>query len=302
VLATLAGAGLAATLAAGSASAQTVLPPAPNVTPGSAVVGTTQVLFYTATNGSVEMKNLSSGAYTAAGGRLTSGPSAIADGASLIVFGRGTDNQLWMNACNLFGSCGSWLPLGGTITSQPGAVFQGPNAADYSVYARGTNGAVWSRSRTTAGWGAWHSLGGNLLAGTGPSAAYLGGTYVLATGIDRHLYIERAGVTGFVPAGGQTTASPALVAVPGADGQQDALVGFARGTDNAGYYHRFLSSSPGWHGMGGRLTSGLAASSYVGAAIPTTVTFGLGADNHVYRDGATWASYPPGLNGWHLVG
>ncbi|MGE5285718.1 MAG: hypothetical protein ACM3ML_00640 [Micromonosporaceae bacterium] len=38
------------------------------------------------------------------------------------------------------------------------------------------------------------------------------------------------------------------------------LVGFVRGVNNVGHYHRFLASSPGWHSMGGRLTSGLAAS------------------------------------------
>jgi hypothetical protein len=173
---------MAAVLAAGSASAQPAPTPAPGLTPGAAVLGTTafstRYLFYTAANGSVYMKNLNNAQLSVVGGRLVSGPSAFGDGASLFVFGRGPDNQLWVNACNAYGSCGSWLPLGGRITSGPGAVFRGPNVADYSVYARGTDGAVWGRDHTTAGWGGWHSLGGNLLAGTGPAAAktYLGGT------------------------------------------------------------------------------------------------------------------------------
>lgn len=95
-------------------------------------------------------------------------------------------------------------------------------------------------------------------------------------------------MTGFAAAGGQTTSSPALTAITG------AAVGFARGTNNAGYYHRFLSSSPGWHAMGGALSAGLGAAS----AGTTTYTFGLGTDSQVYRVTGAWASYPPTLSGW----
>jgi hypothetical protein len=308
-LAALAGAGAAAVLApmvaAGQASAQTVPPPAPGVIPGVAVVGNapspTPYLFYTAADGSVWMKNLNNAQVTSAGGRLVDGLSAIGDGASMLVFGRGTDNQLWVSSCHTFGSCGSWLPLGGTITSSPGAVFRGPDAADYSVFARGTNGAVWGRDHTTAGWGGWYSAGGNLLRGTGPAAAYLGGTYVVATGTNRELYIAKVGATGFSPAGGSTTASPGLTAIPSAQGAPAALVGFARGTDNVGYYHRFLSSSPGWHSMGGLFSSGLSAATQVQATIPNALVFGLGSDSRVYENSGDFTVYPPVFGGWHPV-
>jgi hypothetical protein len=138
----------------------------------------------------------------------------------------GTDNQLWVSACNTTGSsdeCGSWLPLGGHITSQPGAVLRAGKGADYSVYARGTDGAVWGRDRTASGWGPWHSPGGNLLAGTGPAAAYLGGTYVLAVGTNKETYVAEAGVTGFVPAAGSTTATAGLTALLSAHGAPAAL-------------------------------------------------------------------------------
>jgi hypothetical protein len=292
---------VAAVLAAGSASAQTAPPPAPGVTPAAAVGGVDPYLVYTAAGGSVWIKDFGTGRVTSAGGRLVSGPSAIEDGGSLLVFGQGTDNQLWVNSCNGLSSCGSWLPLGGDITSKPGAVFRGPYSADYSVYARGANGAVWGRDHTMAGWGGWHSLGGNVLAGTGPAAAYLGGTYVLAVGTDRQLYIAEAGATGFVPAGGSTTASPGLTAIPAAQGAPAALVGFARGLDSVGYYHRFLSSSPGWHSMGGRFSSGLAAATRVQAAIPDSLTFGLGTDNRAYVNSGTWTAYPPRFGGWNPV-
>lgn len=100
-------------------------------------------------------------------------------------------------------------------------MFQGPNVADYSVFARGGNGAVWYRSHTTAGWGAWRSLGGNLLAGTGPAAADLNGVYVLVTGTNKQLYLEGPGVTGFNPVGGLSTANPGLAATAAPSGGQE---------------------------------------------------------------------------------
>jgi hypothetical protein len=254
-------------------------------------------VFWTASDGSVWMHDVGTGVNTSAGGHLVSGPAAITSGNSVLLFGQGPDGQLWFNSCNTVGSCGSWLPLGGTITSRPGAVFRGPNVADFSVYARGTNGAVWGRDHTTAGWSGWYSAGGNLLPGTGPAAAYLGGTYVMAVGTNRQLYIAEAGKTGFVPAGGSTTTSPGLAAIPSAQGTP-ALVGFARGTDNVAYFHRFLSSSPGWHSMGGGFSSGLSAATWTG----DSVTVGLGTDGQVYESIGSWATYPPSFNGWHPVG
>lgn len=311
--ATLAGAGLATVLTVGGASAApaaTAPGPAPGIAPASVSVGVSPsvtVLAYTAADGSVWLKNLSTGGYISAGGRVTAAPAVMDLGSTstFVIFGRGTDNQLWTASCTLAGGCGAWSSLGGTITSKPGAVFQGPSLQDWSVYARGTNGALWARSHTASGWGAWHSFGGNLLAGTGPSAAQWTGTYVLVVGTNRQLYSTEAGVTGFVAAGGSTAVSPALILI-GQPGPSVALVGFARGTDNAAYYHRFLSTSPGWHSMGGVLTTGLAASSENIPAAPgandMTNTFGLGSDNHVYQSTGTWGGYPPVFTAWQLAG
>jgi hypothetical protein len=297
------GAALAVPLGTALATAASAAPPppAPGVTPGAVVAAGEVDLVYTATGGSAWLENVTNGQSTPApvGGHLVSGPSAIFPGGSSnrTFFGQGTDNQLWWDSCDpgSAAGCGSWQALGGAITSKPGAVFRGPGTSDYSVYARGTDGTVWARDHSSSGWGPWHSIGGQVLAGTGPSAAYLdGSTYVMAAGTDNQLYIEQVGVTGFDPAGGATTASPALTAVPGTAGQPDALVGFARGTDNSGYYHRFASSSPGWRFMNGMFSSGLGAAEQVKAAIPTTYTFGLGQYPQAFEMTATWAAYPPG--------
>jgi hypothetical protein len=297
LVAALAGMSLVTVFAAVASAAPP--PPAPRVTPGATVAGAARDLVYTAADGSVWLEDVASGPSTptGVGGHLVSGPSTVYDGNAIVIFGQGTDNQLWVVSCPSVTVCGPWRPLGGVITSKPGAV--GKSRMIYSVYARGTDGAVWGRDYNF-GWGGWYKVGGQVLAGTGPAAAYLGGTYVMVAGTDKQLYIEQQGVTGFGPAGGATTASPALTMVFGTAGAPNSLVGFARGTNGTGYYHRFLASSPGWHSMGGALTSGVAAVSDVKAAIPDTYTFGLGTNNQVYENSGTWAPNPS-FNGWVRV-
>jgi hypothetical protein len=293
-LVTLAGAGLAVAMAAGSASAAVRVPahPGHKYTPGTAAVGGTVVMAFTAANGSVWVRNLSTGRFSAAGGHLITGPALVASGSTVIIFGEGTNHALWENSCILGDGCGSWASLGGVITSHAGAVFRGPGVGDYSVYARGNNGAVWGRDHNASGWHRWYTTGGRLLSGTGPSAAFLGGIYILVVGTNRALFLQHLGVTGFVGVGGLTTATPALAAI------STALVGFVRGTDSIGYYHRFLSTSPGWHSMAGAFTSGLAATA---SGAKTTDVFGLGTDSRVYGNIAVWTSYPPTFTGWRVA-
>ena len=290
LLASIAGAGLATVLATGAASAGAAVAavPAAGTAPGGVYVGNSLVMAYTGSDHTVTVKNLASGGATFnVGGNLIAGPALAPSGSDVVIFGPGSNHAMFYKVCTLTGSCSGWVSLGGSITSKAGAVFQGPNVADYSVYARGGNGAVWGRTHTTAGWSAWHSYGGKLLAGTGPAAADLNGTFLLVVGTNKQLYVAHAGVTGFSAAGGQTTASPGLAAVPG------ALVGVARGTNNVGYYHRFLASSPGWHSLGGKWNSGLTVAGLAGTT--TTTTLGLGTDNNVYAGTQSWATYPPKL-------
>ena len=305
LLATAAGAGLATVLVTGAASAGAATTaatagaapaPSPYFTPGGVYVGNSLVMAYTVSNHTVQVKDLANGASFNVGGDITNALSLAPSGSNMLIFGQGVNGALWYKQCTLAGSCSGWVSLGGAVTSRPGAVFQGPNVADYSVYARGTNGAVWGRSHTTAGWGAWHSLGGNLLVGTGPAAADLNGTYVLVAGTNRQLYLSHVGVTGFSAVGGLTTADPGLAATAAPSGGQAALVGVARGTDSHGYYHRFLSNSPGWHAMGGTFNSGLTVAGLAGTT--TTTTFGVGSDNQIYAGTQSWATYPPRLYSW----
>jgi hypothetical protein len=263
-------------------------PPAPGIAPAVVRAGETDV-FYTAADKTVWTLVPGGTATQVSNGSVLGAVSGLYNG-SLILFGEGTDHQLWF-ATRVHNAWSNWASLGGNLTSQPGAVFRGSTDV-YSVFARGADGTVWARDHSSSGWGAWHSIGGQLLAGTGPSAAYLSGTFVLVVGTNKQLYIAHAGVTGFTAAGGQTTVSPALTTIPA------ALVGFARGTDNVAYYHRFLDTSPGWHKIGGAFTSGLGAANVGGSS---TNTVGLGTDSQVYLSTGNWSAYPPTFSGWVKV-
>jgi hypothetical protein len=290
---------------AAPASAQpppVISPPAPGVTPGTAVTPSTGVdMLYTAVDGSVWIVQGAGPPYGGPpalpyGGHLVSGPAPIWTGSAEIVFGEGPDHQLWYNQLGrVFGT--PWHSLGGRLTSKPGAVSLGGGA--YAVFVRGTDGAVWERVHSAGEWHPWQRVGGQVLPGTGPTAGYLTGTghvYVGVVGTDRQVYLKVANAgRGFFSIGGQTTADPALAAI-----SPSTLVAFCRGTNGAGYYNRYTEGEglTGWQSIGGRLTSGLAASSGTAAGKPTTYTFGLGTDNQVYEKIGTWATYPPAFSGW----
>jgi hypothetical protein len=235
-------------------------------------------VLYTATDHTVWVKNLDNGSVAQAGnGLLASGPSAIYNGTTVIIFGEGTDHKLWSTQRLATGGYANWSLLGGALTSQPGATAAGTG---YWVFVAGTDGAVWLLEQP----GSFRRIGGRVLAGTGPAAAWLmfpgpgspnQETYVAVVGTNRELYIalpfSPAG-PGFSSAGGQTTATPALTA----DISNDNLVPFVRGTDNAAYYLNGV-----WKSLGGRLNSGLTATT--DQLTGNVYVYALGTDNQVYQ-------------------
>jgi hypothetical protein len=267
--------------------------PAAGVAPGATAAGSNNYIFYTAANGSVWQKVLDSGRpATAVGGRLVSAPSpiTIANG-TIQVFGEGTDHALWTANCNRGGACRAWRSLGGVLSSKPGAVYVGAASVTESVYVRGSDGTVWARTLNRTTWDPWHFVGGRLLAGTGPAAAYAGGhQHVLGVGTNRRLYLLQLGGH-FVLRGGFTTASPGLTNT-GA-----TLWGFVRGTNNAGWYSTLTGTR--WTSIGGRLTSGFGATANVGSRPPAKVPYGyaLGADGQVWQNGGpsptNWSKVTP---------
>jgi hypothetical protein len=230
-------------------------------------------------------------------GRLIGEAAPLATSATSVwTFGRGTDNHLWYeHAVPEYQS--PWYPLGGPLSSKPGVATLGGNA--WAVFVRGTDGAVWERVYTGSKWDNWQRIGGQVLAGTGPTAAYLTGRgqlYVGVVGTNHQIYLKVAnGSGGFFPIGGRTTANPALTAI-----SPTTLAAFCRGTDDAGYYTRYTAATgaAGWRSMGGKLTTGVSAATATVSGKVTTYTAGLGTSNGEFADVGTWTSYPPAFSGW----
>jgi hypothetical protein len=305
MLVSLAGTALLAGFAA-TASAQPdpppyIAPPAPGVTPGTEWgSGSGPGIVYTATDGTIWATGPDESlAYPFQGdGHLVGSPAPLPVSATdaLWVFGRSTDNHLWYQK-NIDEYTSPWYPLGGGLTSKPGVASLGGNA--WAVFVRGTDGAVWERVYNGSKWDNWTRIGGQVLAGTGPTAAYLTGSgqqYVGVVGTNHQIYLKVAnGAGGFFSIGGQSTVNPALTAISSA-----ALAAFCRGTDDAGYYTRYTAATgaAAWRSMGGKLTTGVSAATGTVNGKTTTFTTGLGTNIAIYGDTGTWTSSPPSFSGW----
>jgi hypothetical protein len=285
-------------------AAPAIAPPQPGVTPSVAATGAASPaasLFYTGSDRQVySAPLLPPGSARATGGRLVGGPGSTfippgsvgAHSRPFFLAGRGTDNALW--AFMGISPTGSplWVSLGGRLTSRPGAAagalsVTGGEALD--LVARGRDGAVWDRESTATTARPWVSLGGQVLAGTGPAAVNAGGTlYVLAVGLDHALWVTRstdgAHWSAWRSLGGRVAGD-----VGAATPSPRVAVAFARGADNAAWYNEFAGSttgvSPGWHTLGGRLTAGVGAGS---APDGMTWAVTLGTDNRVWQASGMW--------------
>jgi hypothetical protein len=162
----LAGPSLSTAAVAEFAAAASVNPPPhPGLAPGAANVSGTNYVFYTATDGTVQMKSLATGGqYASAGGHLVSAPAPVVtavghDGlGAFAVFGRGTDNALWYTTCVASGPTvsdgnGSWTSLGGVLTTGIGAFVYNPTPDTFTLaaYALGSDSQVWQHTGLAPG-------------------------------------------------------------------------------------------------------------------------------------------------------
>jgi hypothetical protein len=89
----------------------------------------------------------------------------------------GSDTAVWNKSVD-----GKWYSLGGSVTSAPVGVYRN---GLLDVFVRGMNGRCWhipQRSGTI--WGAWEDIGGDILAGTQPTATVdANGIKVLVIGV-----------------------------------------------------------------------------------------------------------------------
>jgi hypothetical protein len=124
-----------------------------------------------------------------------------------------------------------------------------------SAFAQATDGQLWWRQLTSAGWWAWQAFDGGV-AGTPSVVSTSSGVHVFVRGRDGALYWQHFDGTrwsGWQSLGGALTTDP----VAATDGTE--IVVFARGTDGHVYWRRFSDGWSDWIGGGGQLASRVAA-------------------------------------------
>ena len=123
------------------------------------------------------------------GGTVGSGPDAVQEGGELVwLAARATNGNLLVRRQDGT-SFGSWVNLGGVITTAPAMALQS-STGDLWAFARGGDGAVWYRIRGGSGvWSPWQSLGGIVTAAPDPVVGTDDGVLrVFARGGDGTLY------------------------------------------------------------------------------------------------------------------
>ena len=185
------------------------------------------------------------------GGELTSRPVPLllAD-KTLYVFARGAAGSVCVCAINP--TLSAWESLEGDTTSVPAAVSWGGTRID--VFARGSDRALWWRSRAASTWNEWKSLGGTLATAPAAVAIPMNRIDVVALDDDGALIHRRwtgSSWTEWLNLAGSAKDEPAVIAT-GADrvevfvrGDDDQLWQIARTGDTWG----------SWKPLGGTLAS-----------------------------------------------
>ena len=240
------------------------------------------------------------GEWSSLGGQLASGtsPAVCAQNAnSLDVFVVGTDNALWHKHYQSTSGWGNWESLGGYLTSDPAAVSR--SAGKITVFVRGSSGSLWSMSTTDGGatWSGWNEIGGQLLAGTSPTAYAWGNDRIgwLVTGTNNvlyHMWDDAAGRHGWENLGGYLTSSPA--ATSSGSGAIDV---FVRGGSGALWQMEYNNGWSGWTAVGGEIAPGTtpAACSWGPGRLDVFVTGTSGALWHRWYASGVWS-------GWESLG
>jgi len=213
----------------------------------------------------------------------------------IYIFVKGSDGALWYKDTS---SALGWTSLGGYLTSSPAATSQGNFII---VYVRGGDGALWSRGTTNGGtpWSNWGSLGGQLLAGTGPGASsYTDNSLstvleLFVTGTNHALYQYQG--TSWEKLGGYLTSSPAAASL--SNGLTDVYV---RGGDGALWSRHFSGTVwDSWNKIGGQIApnTGPGACSYGSGREDVFVE---GMNGALYQ--VTWGLGGPPFGSWQNLG
>lgn len=188
-----------------------------NGAPIAAAASTGRLLIARVSTGGQVSARLHSGdwrSWRELGGSISSGLSITERGGEFRIYGRGTDQAMWMISYNAATDRWSeWRSLGGVFSSAPSAVVW-PGGLS-TVFARGGDTQIWAINEDPAagGFGAWYSLGGD--TSSAPAAALGGGVITLAARnrADGRLLVrnfEGAGWGAWTALGGAITTAPAV--------------------------------------------------------------------------------------------
>jgi alpha-galactosidase len=173
-------------------------------------------------------------------GRILGQPAAFASPGRIDLFVRGADNAAYQRTFTNH-RWGDWQRLGGTLTDSPSVAYTGPN--DWTLFARGADGRVWTRDRTSA----WTSIGApddTPIYGRPGAATVSAGTVVaVRTSDDSVWYRRKSGGawSDWASLGGVISGSPTLVA------NADRVYLFARASDYSLWQLNFVDGAwGGW--------------------------------------------------------
>lgn len=227
-----------------------------------------------------------------------SGPAAVSwDGRRVDLFVVGTDRALW-HTSTVVDSLGRpttfarWDSLGGALTTAPAVASHAPGRL--LVSARGTDGALWSRTWNGTRWSSWSGLGGRAISA--PAVDVLDATTyrALVVGSDGAVWQKRlsangAGLTSWTSTGVRSSFAPAASATAGWSRAIRAIA------TSRGDGVRQVWANGSVHDIGGVVTSAVALAE---AGNTTTWTFARGSDNALWANRATSS----GGSSWQRVG
>ena len=229
-------------------------------------------------------------------------PAACFSGIAntLDLFSKGADNYLyWKHSATSGATWGASQSLGGVLTSSPAATSRNPGGM--TVFARGSDGAIWYRDYVGGSWGNWVSIGGQTPAGTGPAVTSWGSGRldVFVQGINGGLYHKSytttSGWSNWQYLGGVLTSSPAATSRnPG------GMTVFVRGNDNGVWYRDYVGGSWGnWVSIGGQIPAGTgpAVCSWGSGRLDVFARGTDGAMWHRTYDGTAWGKNWDSLGG-----
>ncbi len=218
---------------------------------------------------------------TSLGGTLTAAPAAnatfantSAQYASIYVFARGTNGQLYWNIISPNGTqitqtnsssytMNGWSSLGGQLATNtgPSVCSWGPGRLD--VFVQGTNGAMYQKVWSGSSWSGWINLGGKLTSAPGatstPTATSgINQVGVFVAGVNGTIYYKHwdgHAWSGWANVGGTLLSGTSPAAYNWGTSQIGWLV---TGTDS-NMYRNWVGSSSGYESIAVALTSSPSA-------------------------------------------